>query len=99
MIEHGQRPRLSSEARLRFDRHLQRFLLLDPENGVLLSPGGAAIVQLCTGSNTVAQIVQQLSVGQAPNGSNGSSSKADVERDVHAFLGELVERALVQLDG
>lgn len=71
-------------------------MLLDPESGVLLSPGGAAIVQLCTGSNTVAQIIQQLSDVQGPS---GPSARADVERDVHAFLGELVERALVHLDG
>jgi pyrroloquinoline quinone biosynthesis protein D len=91
MIEHGQRPRLSSEARLRFDRHLQRYLLLDPESGVLLSAGGAAIVQLCTGHNTVAQIVQQLSDVHG-------SARDSVERDVHAFLGELLERALVSLE-
>ena len=92
MIDNSGRPRLSSEARLRFDRHLQRYLLLNPESGVLLSGNAASIVQLCTGENTVADIVVHLS------GAQNGAKRAEVERDVHAFLGELVERLFVRMD-
>jgi pyrroloquinoline quinone biosynthesis protein D len=93
VIDDSGRPRLSSDARLRFDRHLQRYLLLNPESGVLLSGNAASIVQLCTGENTVADIVRRLT------GADGGAKRADIERDVHAFLGQLVERMFVDMDG
>ena len=92
MIGKEVRPRLASKARLRFDRHAQRHMLLYPDRGMLLNPSAAAIVQLCTGENTLEQIVQQLSAADS------GASPAQLEQDVQAFLAQLLERALVRLE-
>ena len=60
-IHEQSRPRLAVKARLRFDRHAQRFMLLYPERGLLLNSAAADILRLCTGGVTVETIVGMLS--------------------------------------
>ena len=40
-IHEQSRPKLAAKARLRFDRHEQRFLLLYPERGLLFNTRGS----------------------------------------------------------
>jgi len=83
------RPRLAGKARLRWDRHGERYLLLYPEKGLALSRTAAEIVRLCTGEHTVDGIVSKLMETYA------AGSRSDVEAEVRAFLRALAERGLV----
>lgn len=53
-------PRLSGHVRLRFDRVRERHVLLGPESVLLLNATGAAVLELCDGRRTVAEIVHEL---------------------------------------
>jgi pyrroloquinoline quinone biosynthesis protein D len=92
VISPHSRPRLASKVRLRFDRHEQRHMLIYPERGMLLNESAAAIVELCTGDNSLDMIVDRLLASRA------GATREDVARDVQTFLNSLLERALIQLD-
>ncbi|MGZ8392247.1 MAG: pyrroloquinoline quinone biosynthesis peptide chaperone PqqD [Gemmatimonadales bacterium] len=73
-------------ARLQFDPVRQRPVLLYPEGAVLLNDTGAAILELCNGSNTVNQIVSILT----------TRYQADVTHDVTEYLSLMAERELIR---
>ncbi len=73
-------------ARMDFDPVRQRHVLLYPEGTVLLNDTGAAILQLCDGQRSVAEIAGVL---QERYGS-------DVTADVIAYLSGLAERELIR---
>jgi pyrroloquinoline quinone biosynthesis protein D len=79
-------PRLWRLARLEFDQVRQRPVLLYPEGAVLLNDTGFAILELCNGSRTVAEIVSILS----------ERYNADVSADVTEYLDRMVDRELVR---
>ncbi len=79
-------PRLWRMARLQFDPVRQRPVLLYPEGAVLLNDTGAAILELCDGSNTVSQIVSILS----------ERYSSDVADDVTEYLKLMAERELIR---
>ncbi|MDA3630448.1 pyrroloquinoline quinone biosynthesis peptide chaperone PqqD [Saccharopolyspora sp. WRP15-2] len=54
------RPELTSHVRLTFDRVREQHLLLTPEAVSVLNPTGAAVLELCDGRRSVAEIVQEL---------------------------------------
>ena len=87
MIALDARPRLAAKARLRHDRVSGRTLLLYPERGLELNATGAHIVRLCTGDNSVADIIAALAVDY------GKGSELTVE--VRSFLESLAERGLL----
>jgi pyrroloquinoline quinone biosynthesis protein D len=72
-------------ARIDFDPVRQRHVLLYPEGTVLLNETGAAILKLCDGHRSVAEIARVL---QERYGS-------DVTADVVDYLSRLAERELV----
>jgi pyrroloquinoline quinone biosynthesis protein D len=61
-------------------------VLLYPEGAVLLNDTGAAILELCNGSNTVEQIVRILT----------ERYQADVSSDVTEYLSLMAERELIR---
>lgn len=79
-------PKLWRMARLQFDPVRQRSVLLYPEGAVLLNDTGAAILELCNGSHTVAQIVTILN----------DRYQADVSSDVTEYLSLMAERELIR---
>ena len=79
-------PKLWRMARLQFDAVRQRPVLLYPEGAVLLNDTGAAILELCDGSNTVCQIVKILS----------ERYQSDVTSDVAEYLTLMSERELIR---
>ena len=79
-------PKLWRMTRLQFDPVRQRPVLLYPEGAVLLNGTGAAILELCNGSNTVEQIVRILS----------ERYHADVSSDVTEYLSLMAERELIR---
>ena len=80
-------PRLGRGVKLRHDRARQRHVLLLPETVVVLNATGTAILQLCDGERTVADIVAAL-----------REQYADVpEGQVVAYLAKLAERRHVEI--
>ena len=79
-------PKLWRMTRLHFDPVRQRPVLLYPEGAVLLNDTGAAILELCNGSNTVEEIVSILS----------ERYNADVSSDVTEYLSLMAERELIR---
>jgi pyrroloquinoline quinone biosynthesis protein D len=80
-------PKLWRMARLQFDAVRQRPVLLYPEGAVLLNDTGAAILELCDGSNTMSQIVTILS----------ERYQADVTTDVTEYLTLMADRELIRV--
>src|SRR2546425_139729 len=54
------RPQLSPRARVQMDKITGKPMLLYPEGVLIMNPTGHAIVSLCTGQSTVAEIVGSL---------------------------------------
>jgi len=92
MIALESRPRLAPKARLRFDAQASRYMLLYPERGMQLNGTGSAIVKLCTGEHTVAQIIAQLASDYP-----GQPAES-IEREVLRFLEALAERMLIRCE-
>ena len=80
------RPRLAGPVRLTFDRARDRHVLLTPEQVTVLNGTGAAILGLCDGRRTVAEIVAEL---------HERYDRVD-EAEVRFFLTELAARRCVE---
>jgi pyrroloquinoline quinone biosynthesis protein D len=80
-------PRLARGAVLRHDDVRDQDLLLLPERVVKLNGSGAAILALCDGRRTVADIVSELESRFAVEG---------LEADVVEFLSEFASHGWVQ---
>jgi coenzyme PQQ biosynthesis protein PqqD len=85
------RPKLARKVRLRFDRHSDSHWLIYPERGMQLSASAARIAALCTGTKSLAQIVDELHAGAA------GASREQIAQDVQQFLCALRDRSLLEL--
>jgi pyrroloquinoline quinone biosynthesis protein D len=74
-------------ARMDFDPVRQKHVLLYPEGTVLLNDTGAAILELCDGHRSVAQIAGVL---------QERYKTGDVTADVLEYLSGLAERELIR---
>jgi coenzyme PQQ biosynthesis protein PqqD len=92
VIPGAARPRLAPKARVRFDRHTERYLLLYPERGLELNPTAASIVQLCTGEHTLGEIVGLLAEKYP------AQPRAAIEGETQEFLTALAERGLLRYE-
>jgi pyrroloquinoline quinone biosynthesis protein D len=81
-------PALWRLARLDFDPVRQQRVLLYPEGVVLLNATGGAILDLCDGRRSVAEIAAILQ----------ERYRCDVTSDVLDYLSGLVERELVRVE-
>ncbi|MFB9907236.1 pyrroloquinoline quinone biosynthesis peptide chaperone PqqD [Allokutzneria oryzae] len=89
MISAEQRPRLRRGVRLSFDRVRQAHVLLFPEGVVMPNATAAAVLELCDGKRTVAEIVAALS----------ESYRGVRTEDVRNVLGRFMERHVVEVAG
>lgn len=80
-------PSLWRLARLDYDAVRDRPVLLYPEGAVFLNDTGRAILELCDGRRTVAEIAATL----------GARYDADVAADVAEYLQELAGRELIDV--
>jgi pyrroloquinoline quinone biosynthesis protein D len=80
-------PKLWRLARLYYDPVRQRHVLLYPEGTVLLNDTGAAILELCNGTRTLAQIASLLA----------ERYQADVSSDVAEYLDQMAQRELIRV--
>ena len=76
------RPRLAPHVRLIFDRARAQHVLLTPESVTVLNGTGAAVLGLCDGRRTVAEIVTEL---------RGRYDRVD-DGEVRLFLDRLAAR-------
>ncbi len=60
MTEPGARPKLARHVRLSFDPARQRHVLQSPEAVTVLNDTGAAVLGLCDGQRTLAEIIAEL---------------------------------------
>ncbi|MGH3298090.1 MAG: pyrroloquinoline quinone biosynthesis peptide chaperone PqqD [Trebonia sp.] len=81
------RPRLASYVRLTYDQTRQRHVLLTPETVTLLNGTGAAILELCDGVRTVAEIQAEL---------RGRYDRV-ADAEVQAFLNGLLAKRCVEV--
>ena len=79
-------PRIAPKARLEYDAARERHVLLYPEGFVALNPTGRAVLELCDGCRSVAEIVAELERRYATTG---------IEADVVEFLDRLAGKGLV----
>ena len=86
-VSNVDRPRLARHVRLTFSPPRQRHILLLPETVVVLNDTGAAILGLCDGRRTVAEILAEL--GARYTGVPGD--------EVRRYLARLVARRCVEL--
>ncbi|MFF4835370.1 pyrroloquinoline quinone biosynthesis peptide chaperone PqqD [Streptomyces sp. NPDC001315] len=86
-VSGSDRPRLARHVRLTFCRTRQRQILLHPETVVVLNGSGAAILELCDGRRTVAEIVTEL----------GARYQTVPGDEVRQFLTRLVARRWMEL--
>lgn len=80
------RPRLSSRARLRYDGVRDKHVLLFPEGLLVLNDTAAAILSLCDGQRSVAEIAAEL----------GARYDRPVQSDVLALLTRLAAKRLIE---
>lgn len=80
------RVRLVPKALLRYDPVRASHVLLLPERAVLLNPSAAEILELCDGTRTVAQVVEEL---------ERRYGDPRVREDVLEFLEEVLEKGWI----
>jgi pyrroloquinoline quinone biosynthesis protein D len=81
------RPLLAPHVRLTFDAVRERHVLLTPETVAVLNGTGVAILRLCDGTRTVAEIVAEL---------RDRYDRVDAD-EVRSFLDRLTARHYVEL--
>jgi pyrroloquinoline quinone biosynthesis protein D len=81
------RPRLAPHVRLTFDPTRERHVLLTPESVTVLNGTAAAVLRLCDGERTVADVVAAL---------HGRYDRVDGE-EVRLFLDRLASRHCMEL--
>jgi pyrroloquinoline quinone biosynthesis protein D len=87
IVDNAERPRLAPHVRLAYDQARQRHVLLTPETVTLLNGTGAAILGLCDGVRTLAEILAEL----------GGRYDRVADSEVRAFLNGLLARRCVEV--
>ena len=84
------RPRIAAKARLKWDRHGSKHMLLFPERGLVLNASAASILEKCDGVRTVAEIATEIAEAT-------KEEPARIVAEVVAFLEALRKKALVEI--
>ena len=91
MIDGAFVPKLAKKARLKFDRHESRWMILYPERGLALNDSAAAIAQAIDGTRSIAEIAAFLA------SKYGEDARDSIERDAVAFVTDLRDRGLLDV--
>jgi pyrroloquinoline quinone biosynthesis protein D len=83
-------PKISFRARVQTDPVTGKPILLYPEGVLILNPTGHAIVSLCNGQSTVAEMISALA-------SRYEVGAEKISGEVTDYLGRLRERNLLEL--
>ena len=84
----SERPKLRGPGRMKYDKTRQSDMLLLPERVVQLNVAAGAILWLCDGQRTIAQIIEELESKYDQSGLRG---------DIVEFLSSAAERGWVEL--
>lgn len=84
------RPKLSARARLQTDKVTGQPVLLYPEGALMLNPTAHAIVLLCTGQESIAEIALILAARY-------ESSAPEISNQIIGFLNRLRAKNLLEL--
>lgn len=87
-VDAAVRPRLAPHVRMRYDGTRGQHVLLSPETVWVINETGAAIVELCDGRRTVAEIEAELQ----------DRYDGVADGDVRRFLTDLVARRGLEVD-
>lgn len=82
-------PRLARGVRLSADRVRGGFNLLAPEHVLRLNASAVAIVQLCDGAHSIAEMANLLAAGH-------QADRQQVERDIMMLIDQLTRRHMVE---
>jgi len=83
-------PKISARARVQTDKVTGKPVLLYPEGVLVLNPTGHAIVSLCTGESSLAEIVHKL-------GEQYKTSERTILPEVIEYLDRLRARNLLEV--
>ncbi len=83
------KPKLAPKTKLRLDHKTGKHILLYPEKGLLLNATGTAVLQRCTGEQTLSAIISALSLEFAIDADT-------VRAEVVPFVQGLLDRGLLQ---
>ncbi len=83
-------PCWAKKARLKFDRHENKWMILYPERGLSLNDEGGAIAQKIDGSRTVKAIVDELA-------KEFGAPRDVLAKDVDTFLEDLKKKRLIEV--
>lgn len=83
-------PRLPRGVRLHHDKVRGGWTILAPERVIETDPVGAEILKRCDGERTLAAIVDDLAAAF-------DADRAEIERDVRAFLADLAGKRMLEL--
>jgi len=86
----GAFPKMSSRARIQTDKVSGKPVLLFPEGVLILNETGQAIVSLCTGEFTFAEIVRKLAEGYRV-------SEQTIGPEVTTYMNRLRDRNLLEI--
>lgn len=84
-------PRLAKKARLKLDRHANKYMIIYPERGLELNDAAAEIAQKCDGTRSIAAIADELAK------EHDGAPRAVIEADVLAFVTMLRDKGLLEL--
>ncbi len=84
-------PRLAKKARLRLDRHANKYMIIYPERGLELNDAAAEIAQKCDGTRSIAGIADELAKA------HDNAARETIEADVVAFVTMLRDKGLLDL--
>lgn len=84
-------PKLAKKARLKLDRHADKYMIIYPERGLELNDEAAAIAKKCDGTRSIAVIAEELA--QEHEG----ATREGIEKDVLAFVARLRDSGLLDL--
>lgn len=84
-------PKLAKKARLKLDRHADKYMIIYPERGLELNDEAAAIAKKCDGTRSIAVIAEELAAEHV-----GAPREA-IEKDVLAFVARLRDSGLLDL--
>lgn len=84
-------PKLAKKARLKLDRHANKYMIIYPERGLELNDEAAAIAKKCDGTRSIAIIAEELAQEH-----EGAPREA-IEKDVLAFVARLRDSGLLDL--
>jgi len=89
MIGMGSTVHLAAKARVRFDRHSEKHMILYPERGIVLSETAADVVNLCVEARSVASIVETLVEKY------GEPNREAIAKDALELLQKLADKGVV----